>query len=188
MIKKILIISIALFFVIEASAQEKKRRNRVTYSFGAGQCEGTTMSGVGQMYGFGYERALWKERLRFTYQFGYGIYNSKAMFGVGKMWFNSYNITPGFDLTLFTIKNVSLCLGGGGVINKSSGLVGSDDDPGTDGDSYYFDEKHFGYNYNVAIRYGDPAGRLFYKLEWITNQGTKQYTELGGRFIFGIRL
>lgn len=189
MIQKIIIVCICVCASLGVHAQEKKSRNRVTYSYGIGKSEGKLHKGVGNIYSVGYERALWKESLRFTYQFSYGIYDTKTFLGIQKQMTSGYNVVPKFELTLFTIKNVSLYVGGGGVFNRTKGLTGNDDDIATNDEPEYFEINHFGYSATAGIRYGNPKKRIFYELvPWDIHGGTKQFKEYHGKFVMGIRL
>ena len=170
-IKKAIALVAVLFLTLPAMAQtDGFSKNALKYSISANLHEGPqTISGGGMSIVLGYQRDLWKDRLRFVPSLMLGVSDSRVVTDTRKQKFSTLQLQIGLQFDLIRYKALSLVLAGGGMINRSQGLVANYSPiRGTPPPSNYVNEFQYGVTVGAGLRFSPQSTRIAIELIPVT--------------------
>ncbi len=177
-----------LIMCYQSNAQEVEfKRSSIRTGIGIGYNEGKRESGFGIIYSIGWQKSFGKKnKLRLNPNL---IIGGFLPLGITDTRDQFYRITSlGFNLhyDIIKYKAFSIVTTGGGFMNHSRGLLGTDGWPEANNNySEYFSALYFGGNVSLGIRFDRTNKRLAYEIRPISIQFGNNYFSLG-YIMFGI--
>ncbi|MBI9033411.1 MAG: hypothetical protein JEZ03_02960 [Bacteroidales bacterium] len=190
--REIRVLLLSLFFLLSTgnsiySQEAEFKRHSINTDIGIGFNEGEREVGYGFLYSLGWQKSIGaKHKLRINPNITFGEFLSFLLIEARDHFYRTSSLGLNLHYDLIRFKSVSIVTTGGGFINYSRGLLGTDNwSSAIDNRSEYFNSLYFGANASIGIRIDPNKSKIAYVIRPVNiHYGNKGF--LLGCFMLGV--